>query len=140
MSKITIYELLGRLRKGENPPKRIESRLGITYTYSFQNNDYIADELGDYLFKNLMRFRDKCLDDTVEIIEEVQKIERIKKLNVDDTFSPTDIQVVYDIRTLKNKINAITDKVNELEKTKPTIIDGSKIQLCGYNTSDQVDY
>lgn len=138
--EITLYELLGKLRNGENPPKRIKGRLETTYTYNFQKNDYIEDRTGDYLFCSLMRFRDKCLDDTVEIIKEDKKIEKIKTLNVDNTFSPTDVQVVYDIRTLKNKINDMADKINDLEESKPTIIAGSKIQLCGYNTSDQVDY
>ena len=69
--KITLYELLG-LVKDNKAPQKIKGRLGNIYTYSASETDYV-DEEGKLLYYNLMHFRDKCLNDEVEILDDEDK-------------------------------------------------------------------
>jgi len=69
MKKVKIIDLLNKVANGEEVPKKIKGRLNKIYTYSKYNTDY-QDEEGKLLFYKLFQFRDKCLNDEVEIIEE----------------------------------------------------------------------
>ena len=69
MKKIKIIDLLKKIANGEEVPEKIKGRLNKIYTYSKYNTDY-QDEEGKLLFYKLFQFRDKCLNDEVEIIEE----------------------------------------------------------------------
>lgn len=67
--KIKIIDLLNKLANGEEVPKKIKGRLNKIYTYSKYNTDY-QDEEGKLLFYKLFQFRDKRLNDELEIVEE----------------------------------------------------------------------
>ena len=67
--KIKIIDLLNKVANGEEVPKKIKGRLNKIYTYSKYNTDY-QDKEGKLLFYKLFQFRDKCLNDEVEIVEE----------------------------------------------------------------------
>ena len=131
--KITIYELLGLIKDGK-APKKIKGRLDMIYTFNACENDYVDDEAGKLLFYNLMHFRNKCLNDEVEIIEEDKQIEKLE--NEIEFYSYSKYEelkkdvdkIIYilkainltenKINNLNNKLNEIIDKVNSLEKNQ----------------------
>ena len=62
---ITIYELIF-LVAIKQQPKTFLGPLGNEFKFNSYLNDYI-DKNGELFFLNLMRFRDKCLTDSVTI-------------------------------------------------------------------------
>lgn len=100
--KTTIYDLLGMIKDGK-APKKIKDRLNMIYTFSASTNDYVGDEAGKLFFYNLMHFRDKCLNDEVEIIEE--------KKGIPEKLDEKEIEITMSIgeQICANKINEILD-------------------------------
>ena len=118
--KITFYELL-RLVKDGKAPKKIKFG-NIELEYDEKNEDYYSyygRGLFEYKFVNCKNF----LNDDVEIIEEDKKIEKIKS-NGDEFYSDyigtwisknkTDAYCEF----LMNKINELTDEINNLKEKK----------------------
>ena len=106
--KVSLYELLGMI-KDNKAPKKIKGRLNKVFIYDDYFTDYV-DENGGLLFYHLMIYRDKCLNDEVEIIEEDKKIEKIdfRTLNTQKEKN----------RVMKDTINEIIDKLEEMEENK----------------------
>lgn len=112
--KITIYELFG-LIKEYKAPEKIKYNNKI-YVYEPTCRDYQMiigdDKTAQYLssyFSN--HFIGHLLDKTIEIIEEDEKIECCKNYE--------DFQELDDyIEHLKEKIDELIDKINNLKKAK----------------------
>lgn len=62
-----IIELLVKLANNEEMPFAIRGRLDKIYIYSDLYKDYQGPD-GRLLFANLMQYKDKCLNDEVEIL------------------------------------------------------------------------
>ena len=113
--KITIYELLGLLKDDKAPEK-------IKYEYSIYE---LTPEKDDYYCENKMRwFINKInslgvLNNEVEIIEEPKKIKKIKQLNnvagCKEFIELEDKQQINN-HILKDKINELIDKINNLKE------------------------
>lgn len=115
--KITIYELL-RLFEEDKAPEKIK------YEYSIYE---LTPERNDYYCKNEMRWLTNeinslgVLNDEVEIIEELKKIEKIKS-NGDEFYSDYIDTWISKNKTdaycefLMNKINELIDEINNLKE------------------------
>lgn len=76
--KITLYELLGLVKDGK-APKKVYGHLNGQYVFDDIMQDY-KDEYGKLLFASLMMYRDKCLNDEVEILDDEDNKEETKPL------------------------------------------------------------
>lgn len=72
--EITIYELLGLVKDGKAPEKI--NYLGIEYKFIYQ--DYKDESRDLYLFSEEIKDITDILNDTVEIIEDNDKLEKIE--------------------------------------------------------------
>ena len=110
--KITIYELIGRVKDGKQPNK-IKYK-GQEYTffkdyvttdYSFKSNDgingWLSTSIGNEYISDMFT-------NTVEIIEEPKKIEKIdfRTLNTQKEKN----------RVMKDTINELIDEINNLKE------------------------
>ncbi len=126
----TIYELLGMIKDGKAPQK-IKGRLGNIYTYSASETDYV-DEEGKLLYYNLMHFRDKCLNDEVEIIEEKKGTKPLSKKDIEALgYACGEIKKCFTngwIKSLKNKPleeeKKIPEKLEYYDDSIAWVIDG----------------
>lgn len=105
--KIKIIDLLNKIANGEEVPKKIK------YEYSIYE---LTPERNDYYCKNTMRWFTNeinslgVLNEEVEIIEELKKIEKLPK-NITDNACAT-----RDQRIIANKINELIDEINNLKE------------------------
>lgn len=110
--EITIYELLGLIKEGQAP--EVIKYKQLTYCKEFDGY-YTSNELK--LKLSIMN----DLNEKVEIIEENNKIKKIKKLNYvgnsKDLGEFEDKQQLNN-QILKDKINELIDKVNKLKENK----------------------
>lgn len=114
---ITVYELLGMIKDGKAPDK-IKSE-GHYYYYNVLEKDYY-EGMGydyEYLFKNISSDN---LNDTVEIIEDNGKLEKIKWEEKESLAKPLMINDKVEVlarRTekLKKKIADLINHINRLE-------------------------
>jgi hypothetical protein len=115
---ITVYELLGLVKDGK-APKRIKFKeeyfdLRNGRYYNSNYTDEISEEsLGAYFCL------DGLLNDTVEIIEDNDKLEKIKSLN--NVGGSSDLGEFEDKQhlnnhILKDKINKIINHINKIEE------------------------
>lgn len=104
-TKISIYELLGLIKKGEAPKKIIYKdkvyelceRLDGIFNYKcIETNKYFTDEW----------FIENILNELVEIIEEEKEIEKLPL----DEFYLTEAQQ----KEIIKKINELIDVINEM--------------------------
>ena len=121
---ITIYELLG-LVKDEKQPKKVFFN-NRSYSFDGADEDYI-DEDEDCLFMNLFQAfpTNNVLNETVEIIEDNDKLEKINVKTGDNCkrFIEYDDETghhKYTIRLLdeyfSKNINKIIDHINKIEE------------------------
>lgn len=104
-----IIDLLNRIAKGEEVPKKI--KYGIYYwTYDQIGKDY-KDNDGDWVFSCSNYDIIEILNDTVEIPEEENKIEKIN-----NAYYHEEQDMINQI--FKNKINELIDEINKLKEDK----------------------
>ena len=115
---ITIYELLS-LVKDEKQPKKVFFN-NRSYSFDGVDEDYI-DEDEDYLFMNLFQAfpTNNVLNETVEIIEDNDKLKKINSLN--NVGGSNGLEEFKDKQQLNNhilkdKINKIIDHINKIEE------------------------
>jgi hypothetical protein len=112
---ITVYELLGLVKDGKTPDK---IKYGNYYCYYNKEKNEYVDYAGisifawDYVVMN-------SLNNTVEIIEDNDKLEKIKSLN--NVGGSTNLAEFEDKQhlnnhILKDKINKIIDHINKIEE------------------------
>ena len=119
---ISYYELLGMIKKGNNPEK-------VKYddtVYEWDNDSYYYDNYDDisYLSKDII-FEKDMFKKNIEIIED-KKIEKItlkgEKINLGSTsdwlINPSDNEqkICSCIDSISIKINEIIEVLNEKEK------------------------
>ena len=118
---ITIYELLGLVKDGKAPEKI--NYLGIEYKFMYQ--DYKDESRDLYLFSEEIKDITDILNDTVEIIEDNDKLEKINVKTGDNCkrFIEYDDETghhKYTIRLLDEyfakNINKIRDHINKIEE------------------------
>ena len=111
---ITIYELLGLVKDGK-VPKHIK----------YKDYDLVWEESLCYYRTNryggweMFYFNLSDLNDTVEIIEDDDKLEKIKSLNnVGSSINLTEFEDKQHLNNhiLKDKINKIIDHINKIEE------------------------
>lgn len=113
---ITIYELLGLVKDGK-APKKIKYD-GDKYTYN-DCKDYEIDSSNYNLFETItVTF---ILNDTVEIIEDNDKLEKIKWNEKESRAgilrTDQEIEVLAKrTETLKKKIAELVDHINKIEE------------------------
>ena len=113
---ITVYELLG-LVKDEKQPKKVFFN-NRSYSFDGVDEDYI-DEDEDYLFMNLFQAfpTNKVLNETVEIIEDNDKLE---KININDNGTLGFPNGCWTARNMDKafaiRINGIIDQINKIEE------------------------
>jgi archaellum component FlaC len=115
---ITIYELLGLVKDGKAPEKI--NYLGIEYKFMFQ--DYKDESRDLYLFSEEIKDITDILNDTVEIIEDNDKLEKMQDfdLTLKETNVTKDLELTYEgvSKTFNyawHKIDEIIDHINKLE-------------------------
>lgn len=110
-----IINLLNKIANNEKVPNKV--RYGAFYwEYNEENKDY-RDNDDDYVFSCSNYDIIHMLNEDVEIIEEDNKIKKIKELNC--VGNSSDIGEFKDKQhlnnhILKDKINELIDKVNKL--------------------------
>ena len=113
---IKIIDLLNKIANGEEIPKKIKYDNYYCY-YDKEKNKYV-DYAGisifawDYIVMN-------SLNDTIEIIEDNDKLEKIKSLNnVGSSINLTEFEDKQHLNNhiLKDKINKIIDHINKIEE------------------------
>ncbi len=71
--QMKLIDILVKVANKESVPKKMKHKTFV-YTFDEYKIDYKCDHKCNnktvYLFENLMTYRDKCLDDYIEIIEE----------------------------------------------------------------------
>lgn len=116
MKTIKIIDLLNKIAKGEEVPKKIKYD---TIEYFFRNYDY-KETLGKYIDEQ-SSFIEKIdfykLNDEVEIIEEDEEIERIKwdDKSKYEYAKKTDEMLMHRTEQLKKSLNELIDVVNKLK-------------------------
>ena len=115
--EITIYELLGLVKDGK-APKKI-NYLGIEY--KFMHQDYKDESRDLYLFSEEIKDITDILNDTVEIIEDNDKLEKIKWNEKESRAGmlKTDQEIEVLARrteTLKKKTAELVDHINKIEE------------------------
>lgn len=114
---ITIYELLGLVKDGK-APKTIKYD---TKEYVFRSYDY-KEAMNDLIDEQSSLI--ECIDfykfdEPVEIIENNDKLEKIKSLNnVGSSINLTEFEDKQHLNNhiLKDKINKIIDHINKIEE------------------------
>ena len=123
--KITMYELLGLVKDGK-APKKIKFRNEI---YEYENHikdgfiDYVGIEketnerfyLSSYIGNNYIS---DIFTDEVEIIEELNKIEKEDLFKLDERMSKASLVAWQKANNgiLKKKINELIDEINNLKE------------------------
>ena len=121
MNKIKVIDLLNKIAKGEEVPKKIKYNNTI-----FIFDDSVCDyqrKIGMSLFISCFHYKktQSFINEEVEIIEDNNKIEKIKI--TDDKHILNTITNSYNQPTswgyfLANKINEIIDKLEELDNDR----------------------
>ena len=107
-----VIDLLNKIANGEEVPKHIHIRDVDSYTWQEDVKEYWSDRDENNLLSDL-DLSSTNLKEDVEIIEEVKKIEKIEMC----TGGIMSFDSVENITTeLKDNINEIIDKLNEMEK------------------------
>lgn len=112
--KIKIIDLLNKIADGKELPKKFMCKGHLYYRQETKGVCYRCDELNQ-IFEECFVFED--LNDTVEIIEEQKKIEKIarcdgvKMTHYGELHKPTENEEI-----LRIKINELIDEINNLKE------------------------
>lgn len=122
--KITIYELIGLVKDGKAPKKIKFGNMKLKYNEGCKDYYlYYGKGLFEYKFGNCKNF----LNDKVEIIEELKKIEKLpyyslkkiqKSKNKDEWYENRLELLEKRINDYHNKINELMDEINNLKENK----------------------
>ena len=110
-----VIDLLNKIVNDEEVPKKIKYEGGI-WEYDSSVQDYMNEYGNEYLFANMFGMKtERALNNTIEIIEEPKKIEKIEMC----TGGIMSFDSVENITTeLKNKINELINEINNLKENK----------------------
>lgn len=113
MNKIRIIDLLNKIAKGEEVPKKIKY-CKVSFEYNISEDDYFNKKYGFGLLDKINLF--KNLTEEVEIIEEEKEIEKLNyKVEQLDKPSHNESLLMNMIRENKEAINKL---IEELKKDK----------------------
>ena len=101
-----IIDLLNKIAKGEEAPKKIKYD-GSIYKFDNFQDDYMSNDNHEGILDELCTF--SALNDEVEIIEEDKKIEKIPMVNEFESNIVSHNQA-------RRKINEIIDYINKGDK------------------------
>lgn len=116
MNKITIIQLLTKIAKGEELPKKI--KYGNT-EYSLQDNDYWSDRIRGYFSVEDLGLDN--LTDELEILDEEDEFEDIEEL-YSCCMETKDLEK----QVLRDNINTLSERINQLIKNQKKIIERLK--------------
>lgn len=101
-----LINILTLIAENKPVPMMLKHK-SMILTYDPIQHDYI-DQKGNYLFMKLMQYKDKCLNDEIEVLKVHKVVETIKKLNR-NRYIGTDISITDDIL---DKLDEIIDYIN----------------------------
>ena len=108
--KFKVIDLLNAIAEGKELPEKFMYKGHLYYRQKTKGICYRCDELNE-IFEECLVLED--LNDTIEIIEETKKIEKIEMC----TGGIMGFDGVENITTeLKNKINELIDEINKLKE------------------------
>ena len=108
--KFKVIDLLNAIAEGKELPEKFMYKGHLYYREKTKGICYRCDELNE-IFEECLVLED--LNDTIEIIEEPKKIEKIEMC----TGGIMGFDGVENITTeLKNKINELIDEINNLKE------------------------
>ena len=100
-----IIDLLNKIANGEEVPKKIKWGVHI---FKWNGYEYMEeDEFNNPTFNKVIDLSEHCLNDTVEILEKENKIEKLDMILISDTSN-----------IFQNKINELIDEINKLKEDK----------------------
>lgn len=112
---IKVIDLLNKIANGEEVPKKIKINNIIYeyrgYMYCTEKANY--QDIENYLFG---KWNFNILNDTVEIIEDNDKLEKIEKLTPFEAPFLKDNEVDIRFRLLIERQNKIIDYINKIEE------------------------
>ena len=117
MNKIRVIDLLNKIAKGEEVPKKIKYKNNI-YEYDGETQNYCSpiNMIWDFLIgKDIVAL----LNDEVEIIEEDKKIEKIswgEKESLAMYFTTSEEILARRTEKLKSSLNELIDEINNLKE------------------------
>lgn len=119
MSKLTIIQLLNKIAKGEEVPKKIKYD-GMIFDYQEDTYEYLCYEENNFSLLGYDNPYD-MLNDNVEIIEEEKEIDKLD-FTFDNTIWETEYQTANDIEQklinqnaiLKQKVDNLIDVINDM--------------------------
>ena len=115
--KIKVIDLLNMIADGKELPEKFMYKGHLYYRQKTKGICYKCDELNE-IFEECLVLED--LNDTIEIIEEPKKIEKIDEiLRIDDLIPPygeNEYKAWKNIIIQQNKINELIDEINNLKE------------------------
>lgn len=110
--KIKIIDLLNKIANNEEVPEKFMYKGHSYYRQKMKGICYRCDELNE-IFEECLVLED--LNDTIEIIEEPKKIEKIARCDSfkvnGELYKPTENQEI-----LRIKVNELIDEINNLKE------------------------
>lgn len=104
-----VIDLLNKIAEGKELPEKFMYNAHLYYRQKMRGICYRCDELSE-IFEKCLGLEN--LNDTIEIIEEPKKIEKME-CSVESWFTPSQA----DIEIIK-KINELIDEINNLKEKK----------------------
>ena len=109
--KIKIIDLLNKIAEGKELPEKFMYNAHLYYRKKMKGIWYRCDELGE-IFEDCIVLED--LNDTIEIIEEPKKIEKL--------IEPIKLGYIHEnlisINKVAKKVNELIDEINNLKEKK----------------------
>ena len=105
--KIKVIDLLNAIAEGKELPEKFMYKGHLYYRQKTNGICYRCDELNE-IFEECLVLEE--LNDTIEIIEEPKKIEKLPKGITDNACA------TIDQRAIANKINELIDEINNLKE------------------------
>ena len=112
--KFKVIDLLNAIAEGKELPEKFMYKGHLYYRQKTKGICYRCDELNE-IFEECLVLED--LNDTIEIIEETKKIEKIarcdsiKMTHYGELYKPTENEEI-----LRIKINELIDEINNLKE------------------------
>ena len=116
--KIKVIDLLNKIAEGKELPEKFMYKGHLYYRQKTKGICYRCDELNE-IFEECLVLED--LNDTIEIIEEPKKIEKIswrEKESLAGNLTANEKQNILARRTekLKSSLNELIDEINNLKE------------------------